>query len=153
MNDLQLINKNEVPNGGFRYAQAETNFTITAPTWNDLVTRVRKHRIANNLPIGLMFEREIENQLANVLPPNFVEPYQPPVKFPLARELWPEWANVLAKMRNDTDKGVGDTAERVFGAFGGDRLKQWYEKLTGHKCHCKERKEAWNMQYGYAESS
>lgn len=149
MSDLQLINRNEVPNGGFRYTQQETGFTITAPTWPDLVARVKKHRESNNLPIGLAFEREIENQLANQLPANFVEPYRPPVKFPLPKELWPEWANILSAMRNSTDNGVGDTAERVFGAFGGERLKMWYEKITGHKCHCKERKDAWNLQYGY----
>ena len=72
MSDLYITNKDLVPPGGFRYRQQETDFLVTAPSWKELLTRTKQHRLVNNLPIGLEFEREVERQLADLLPENFV---------------------------------------------------------------------------------
>jgi hypothetical protein len=55
--------------GGFKYFQKETNHTVEATTWNDLLLAVKKHRQSNGLAIGLLFEQEIEEQLCARMPP------------------------------------------------------------------------------------
>lgn len=65
---VKLINPEEVPPGGFRYRQAETGMLITASSWRELVRNVIAHRRANSLPVGLMIEQEIVDQLCSVLP-------------------------------------------------------------------------------------
>jgi hypothetical protein len=65
---LRLHLRNEVPPGGFRYTERETGRLIQSPSWNDLISDVKKHRIANNIPIGLEFEKEVEEQLCQILP-------------------------------------------------------------------------------------
>lgn len=70
---------------------------------------------------------------------------------PVPFERWPVWAKTIAASRVEGDGGVGDTAERLFGAFGGELFKAGFKKLTGIDCGCKRRKELWNQQYPYAE--
>lgn len=149
MTPLFLNNKNEVPNGGFRYHQAETNFTVTGPTWSDLLINVKKHRVANSLPIGLEFERQIEQQLAEKLPSNFVTAQNPIRTAEVPREEWPLWAKGFALVKSDSDKGVGDTIERVVGSFGGEAVKRWHESIFGHPCNCTIRKAQFNLLYVY----
>jgi|SRR6185295_2755494 len=142
-----LINKDEVPNGGFRYRQAETNFLVTAPTWRDLLIRVKQHRVANNLPIGSEFEREVEEQLAGILPDNFVtetNPHRSPV---VPRNEWPLWAKMLALVAQPEDKGIGSVIERTIGPFGGSAFKVWYAATFGKSCGCAERRDAFDLQY------
>ncbi len=66
---LQLHNYTTVPPGGYRYLQPETKVWVSAPSWEDLLTAVRNHRRANNLPIGQEFTSEVESQLCANLPP------------------------------------------------------------------------------------
>lgn len=66
---LSLIDPYMVPPGGFKYVQAETNATITAPSMQELLLNVRNHRFANNLPIPLEWKQEIEHKLCETLPP------------------------------------------------------------------------------------
>lgn len=61
---------------------------------------------------------------------------------------WPKWALALKLMRADGDTGVGDTAERVFGSFGGHQFKIAMA-LAGLNCGCAARKEVWNLSYPY----
>lgn len=68
---LTLNNQIEVPPDGYRYFQAETKVWIEAPSFGELVGEVRKHRRGNNLPVGLLFEKEIEDQLCQRLPAGF----------------------------------------------------------------------------------
>lgn len=48
---------------GYHYTQAETGVTLTASQLGRLHNTVRKHRIANNLPIGVDLMGEIEDQI------------------------------------------------------------------------------------------
>lgn len=66
---FKLVNYNEVPPGGFRYLQPETKVWVEAPSWAELLVAVKKHRLANNLPIGLQFDQEVETQLCERMPP------------------------------------------------------------------------------------
>ena len=153
MSDLQLINRSVVPPGQFRYVQSETQFTIISPTWLDLVKDVKKHRIANNLPVGLFFEHEIESQLAESLSktaPHFVTAYEPPPKIPVPREEWPLWAKGIALIGSSEDKGVGDTIYRVIGDENSETFKTWYRKIFGKDCSCATRRWLWNELYSYA---
>jgi len=74
---LTLNRRDAVPPGGFKFRQAETNFTISAPSFHDLVVQVRKHRNSNNLPIGIRFLEEIEEQLCENLGPEWCQRNDP----------------------------------------------------------------------------
>lgn len=151
MPELALINKDVVPPGQFHFHQSETNYTIVAPSWIDLVRLVKAHRNANSLPIGLQIEREIEKQLASNLPANFVTEYVAPVKIPMPRDEWPAWAKTVALLANDSDIGVGSTIARTIGPFGGDLFKIWHRAIFGRPCACHEREAAWNSLYAYGQ--
>lgn len=147
MSEFYLNDKNLVPPGGFRYRQAETEFTITAPSWKDLLARVKEHRIANNLPIGLEFDREVERQLAAALPENFVTTVAPDRSPAVPRDSWPIWAKAMAMIATKEDKGLGDVIARTIGPVGGDAFKAWFEKTLKRPCGCAERQESLNAQY------
>ena len=63
---------------------------------------------------------------------------------------WPAWATALRALRRDGERGVGDTAERLFGSFGGQPFKMAL-RSAGIECGCDERKEKWNELYPYAK--
>jgi hypothetical protein len=65
---LSLLDPTTVPPGGFRYLQRETDALLTAPSMSELLTKVRNHRLANNLPLSLDWKLEIENWLCEQLP-------------------------------------------------------------------------------------
>jgi len=66
---LSLVDPTMVPPGGFRYIQAETNSTITAPSLDELLVKVRDHRLANNLPITLEWKAQVIQWLCEQMPP------------------------------------------------------------------------------------
>lgn len=149
MAELELIRRDEVPSGGFRYKQPETGYTITSPTWIDLLRDIKRHRKANNIPIGLNFNREVEQALAETLPKEFVQPYDPPEKWPLPYEDWPVWAKGFALLKNSEDQGVGDTVARLIGDFASEKFKAWHRKIFNQECGCHKRQAIWNSQYQY----
>lgn len=65
----KLVNPNEVPPDGFRFLQAETRTWIRAPDYSNLFLNVRQHRKANNIPLGPLWEAQVENALCEMLPP------------------------------------------------------------------------------------
>lgn len=65
---------------------------------------------------------------------------------------WPWRIKLLALSSIESDKGVGDTAERVFGVFGGNSFKK-YVAILGLKCGCGERKDDWNRRYPFLPSN
>lgn len=162
MNELQLVDRSVVPprawkeqkEDGFSYRQEETGVIITAPSWSDLIKRVRAHRVANNIPIGVDFDGSIERQLAGKLAEmgagNFTEPYVKPPKIPMPFAEWPAWAIALSILKSEADAGVGDTVERLIGARNSDRFKAWYKEKFGRDCGCSFRKDQWNMLYQYS---
>lgn len=60
---LKLKIDNVVPNGGWVYVHPDTGFKITAPTWNDLLTRIRNYRLANGISLGVNFEETIGSEV------------------------------------------------------------------------------------------
>jgi hypothetical protein len=67
----------------------------------------------------------------------------------MAEAAWPVWAQTIAALRKAGEAGLGDTAERVFGVFGGETFKTAFKKLLGRGCGCSARKDAWNILYPY----
>jgi hypothetical protein len=61
---------------------------------------------------------------------------------------WPRWAKALRYFSNDTDKGVGDTVERIARKVGGEEFKRWTKRL-GIPCDCCGRQARWNQSYPY----
>jgi hypothetical protein len=62
---------------------------------------------------------------------------------------WPPWARILQRRRLDGEAGLGDTAERIVGALGGEHFKFWFRLVTGHDCKCASRKDWLNAKYPY----
>ena len=60
---LKLKINNVIPTGGWVYTHPNTGFVVTAPTWNDLILRIRKYRIANGIPLGTNFEENIGSEI------------------------------------------------------------------------------------------
>jgi hypothetical protein len=56
---LRLLRRDVVPHGGWVYTQPPTGTVIKAPTWQELLRRVRRFRIAN----GIHVERDFEEAL------------------------------------------------------------------------------------------
>lgn len=59
----------ETPPGGFRYKQVETGVVIYSIQYSDWLAKIKLHRLANNLPMGLNWQRECVDQLCRTLPP------------------------------------------------------------------------------------
>lgn len=94
-----LINKNEVPPGGFRFFEASTERWVKAASWTELLIAVKRHRRANELPIGLMFDREVETQLCSTLPPGCCSYSSPDDKRRASMVGRPTWAKFLEGTR------------------------------------------------------
>lgn len=67
----QLLEHNTVPPDGFRYFQPETKTIVTGGDYMDLFVNVKKHRLANNIPLGPLWQAEVEDQLCKRLPAGF----------------------------------------------------------------------------------
>lgn len=68
---LRFINLNETPHGNFRYKEPETGEWIEGTQWQQLIDRVKAHRKANNIPIGMNFEEMIEHQVCQNVDPQY----------------------------------------------------------------------------------
>jgi hypothetical protein len=69
MNYQRILNKDTVVPGGFRFRCPHCDKWFPAPSWTELLTTVKKHYKANEIPIGLMFENDVETQLCSFMPP------------------------------------------------------------------------------------
>lgn len=67
----KLHNYTTVPNKGYRFLVPETNHLVEAPDWNELISRVRKHRVANGLSVPVGFRDDIEDWLCSQMPAGF----------------------------------------------------------------------------------
>ena len=68
---------------------------------------------------------------------------------PVPIESWPMAARVVRMMRNASDKGVGDTLERIAAIMGAAWVAERYEALTGRSCGCNSRRDKANALYPY----
>lgn len=66
-----------------------------------------------------------------------------------AERSWPLWAMIVAKLKSDADKGIGDTIERIIGKDNSETFKSWYKSTFGKSCGCSGRKAQWNFAYPY----
>lgn len=64
-----LKDPTNVPSGGWKALQPETGTIIKAPSFQSLISAVRKYRGANNLPVEPNLRRQVEIQVCNTLPP------------------------------------------------------------------------------------
>ena len=142
-----LNNPNEVPPGGYRYFQEETKFLIAAPSWKDLLDRVKKHRQANVLPIGSEFDQEIQNWVCAQIPDNWCTGADPNRTAEVARADWPILIKAIALKAIPSDKGIGDVIARTTGPIGGDAFKLLWQQIFNRSCGCTERQESLNAQY------
>ncbi len=62
---------------------------------------------------------------------------------------WPLIFRLLAKQRYYTDKGIGDTIERIVGPVGGDAFKKLYKSIMKQDCGCNYRRDLLNKEYPY----
>lgn len=63
-------------------------------------------------------------------------------------QIIPRWIRLVRMLRIPSDTGIGDTLQRQFAKFGGERFKQWAAKL-GIDCGCTERQDHYNKKYPY----
>lgn len=159
MKPLRLNNLDTVPpkifpwqDRGWAYVQAEIpepQGRIQASSWKELLVAIKRFRVSNSLPIELLFDDNIEQWIAARVPQNFTALHNGSPNITVAKTEWPAWAKSIALLKNDEDIGVGQTAERVLGPLGGDKFKEWFQKMTGRPCGCGERRDLWNAQYPY----
>lgn len=60
---------------------------------------------------------------------------------------WPLILQPLKAFAKETDRGLGDIAERVIGKIGGDQFKKWHYKIFGRPCSCGERQDLLNEEF------
>lgn len=79
---MQLLSYREVPPGYYRYVPPETGVEITAWDADAWVRKAREHLQANNIPVPIDLQAQMEDQLCQVLPPGwcqFDDPSRPRV--------------------------------------------------------------------------
>lgn len=69
----RLRTHNETPTGGFRYRHAETGHVTEHVARSEWIMAAKAYRRLNNFPIGLNFEKEMEDQLCQTLPPGWCD--------------------------------------------------------------------------------
>lgn len=65
---------------------------------------------------------------------------------------WPLTARILAKLRAESDAGLGDTIHRHLARFGADAMKRFYKRITGSDCGCANRQDKINRMFPYDKS-
>lgn len=156
MTKIRLADRNVVPPKiydwqvqHFAYLQAETGAKIESGSFIELVGAVKKHRRSNNLPVGLIIEDEIEEQIASKVPQNFTALSDGRPNIQIQKSEWPMWAKAIAVLKTDADQGVGDTVHRVIGESASEAFQNWHRTLFGTSCRCNERRDLWNGQFNY----
>lgn len=78
------------------------------------------------------------------------DPSPPPAPIqPIPYADWPAAAKIVHMLRNSSDKGVGDTMERIAARMGAAWVASRYEALTGLSCGCSSRRDKANALYPY----
>lgn len=93
------------------------------------------HAAAGDCPLGKFTEATVTAQ--------------PTPKPPKPITEWPLSARIIATLRNETDKGLGDTIHRHLERFGADAMKRLYRRFTGRDCGCGDRQKRLNREFRY----
>ena len=72
-----LLDKSVVPPDGFRSLQPETKMWIRGGDYWSWMENAKAHRLANNIPIGPLWEAETEDQPCRMLPPGHCKEQRP----------------------------------------------------------------------------
>jgi hypothetical protein len=72
-----------------------------------------------------------------------------PRPLPTPIEEWPWLARMVARLRTDSDLGLGDTVERHLELLGAGGMKVAYKRITGKDCGCGDRKKKLNEMFPY----
>jgi hypothetical protein len=75
---------------------------------------------------------------------DFLEKYKP-----ISHDQWSWVVRIIERLRIESDKGVGDTLERLIKPLGGDTFKRWYMKIMKEDCGCNIRKTHLNLKFPY----
>jgi hypothetical protein len=67
MGVFHIVNKMETPMPAWVYTQPETGFTIRTIVWNDLLNKVRLHRLANGIPCNPGWVEEFEDEVCKAM--------------------------------------------------------------------------------------
>jgi hypothetical protein len=62
---------------------------------------------------------------------------------------WPTWAEIVKSQKIYSDKGIGDTLERIIKTTKLDKISKIYESITKKSCGCNDRKQHLNKKYSY----
>ena len=62
---LSLKDRSKTPTGGFQYVQPESGFKIESSSFDQLLHHIKEHRAANDYPIGINIEAEVEDQVCH----------------------------------------------------------------------------------------
>ena len=65
---LKLKNKNIGLAGGFKYTQKESGITFNCSSWDQLIVKLKQHRVANGYDIPLNWEDEVQDHLCRNCP-------------------------------------------------------------------------------------
>lgn len=65
---------------------------------------------------------------------------------------WPLAARAIAALRDDSDKGLGDTIHRHLQRFGADAMTKLYRRVMGRDCGCGDRQAKLNRMFPYDAS-
>jgi hypothetical protein len=63
----------------------------------------------------------------------------------------PFWVSLVKKFKSDSDRGVGDTFQRLAASVGGERWKSLMNK-AGRGCGCGDRQSKWNRLWPYEKN-
>lgn len=74
----RLRSHSDTPSGGFRYRHVETGHVTEHVARSEWLSQAKAYRRLNNFPIGLNFEKEMEDQLCQTLPPGWCDQEKEP---------------------------------------------------------------------------
>ena len=87
---FHIVNKMQTPMGSWVYTQPETGYTIKSIVWNDLLNKIRDHRIANGIPCLPGWDIQLEDEVCRAMRLTShwcqsngkeTKPYEPKVSF------------------------------------------------------------------------
>ena len=99
-----------------------------------MLSNLRKQPHLYRLAIETGTVQGIQVQVPDDFPMN-------PQTIAVTKPKWPAWATKIGERRQPGELGVGDTAERIFGQFGGAKFSAAMQ-MAGINCGCKARKDS-----------
>jgi len=61
--------------------------------------------------------------------------------------VWPLWARLFRLLSKKSDRGLGDTLNRLLIFVGGNHYKKWHLRKHGRPCQCNARQTRLNRRF------